>query len=197
MVPLLNNIIEFAKNNNSNKPFRVIYVGRLVEQKNLLFLLKIASETIKIDCSILFDIVGNGPLRLELEEKCLNLGIQNNVIFHGEIANNDLPKFYQNADLFLLTSYYEGFGRVIIEAGAYKLPVLSTNVTGPEDIIEDNYNGYLLELDDKKGFVEKIIYLKNKPAKRINMGSNNYKLVHEKYNVNRLKDEWINLLVKI
>ena len=195
MVPLLNKEIDFTKSNDSNTPFRVLFVGRLVTQKNLFFLLKIAAETISIDPSIIFDIVGNGTLRKELEEECKRLKIQNNVIFYGEIANSDLPKFYLNAHLFILTSYYEGFGRVIIEAGAYKLPVLSTKITGPEDIIQDRYNGYLFEINDWKGFVEKIILFKNNPEERIVMGLNNYNLVNERYSPDFLKEEWIDLLL--
>ena len=195
MVPLLNKEIEFTKSNHPNTSFRVLFVGRLVSQKNLFFLLQIAAETIVKDQSIIFDIIGNGTLRQELEEECKRLKIQNNVIFYGEIANSELPKFYQNADLFILTSYYEGFGRVIIEAGAYKLPVLSTKITGPEDIIEDNYNGYLLALDDKNGFVEKILYLKNNIEEKMNMGMNNYTLVHERYSQKKLKEHWIDLLL--
>jgi glycosyltransferase involved in cell wall biosynthesis len=106
-----------------------------------------------------------------------------------------LPKFYLNAHLFILTSYYEGFGRVIIEAGAYKLPVLSTNITGPEDIIQDRYNGYLFEINNWKGFVEKILLFKNNSEKRIVMGLNNYNLVIEKYNPDLLKEKWIDLLL--
>lgn len=195
MVPLLNQKIEFTKTNDFNTPFRVLFVGRLVSQKNLFFLLQIAAETVAKDSSVLFDIIGSGTLRHELEEECKKLGIQSNVIFHGEIANSELPKFYQNASLFILTSYYEGFGRVIVEAGAYKLPVLSTKITGPEDIIEDNYNGYLLSLDDKNGFVEKILYLKNNPEEREKMGMNNYTLVHERYSQKTLKEKWIDLLL--
>jgi glycosyltransferase involved in cell wall biosynthesis len=195
MVPLLNKEIQFIKSNESNSPFKVLFVGRLVAQKNLFFLLKIASEIIKKDQSIMFDIVGNGTLRQELEDECISLKIKNNVIFHGEIANSDLPKFYQYADLFILTSYYEGFGRVIIEAGAYKLPVLSTKITGPEDIIQDRFNGYLFEINDWKGFVEIIILLKNNPEKRTTMGLNNFNLVNERYSPNVLKEKWIDLLL--
>ena len=143
----------------------------------------------------MFDIVGNGTLRQELEEECKRLKIQNNVFFYGEIANFDLPLFYLNAHLFILTSYFEGFGRVIIEAGAYKLPVLSTKITGPEDIIQDRYNGYLFELNDWKGFVEKIILLKNNPKERIVMGLNNFNLVNERYSPDFLKEKWIDLLL--
>jgi glycosyltransferase involved in cell wall biosynthesis len=195
IVPLLNKETDFTKSNDSKTPFRVLFVGRLVPQKNLFFLLKIAAETINIDSSIIFDIIGSGPLRKELEEECKRLKIQNKVIFYGEIANSDLPKFYLNAHLFILTSYYEGFGRVIIEAGAYKLPVLSTNITGPEDIIQDRYNGYLFEINNWKGFVEKILLFKNNSEKRIVMGLNNYNLVIEKYNPDLLKEKWIDLLL--
>jgi glycosyltransferase involved in cell wall biosynthesis len=195
MVPLLYNSKHTLPKNQDDTKFNVLYVGRLVAQKNLNFLLGIAAEVIKQDSKFFFDIVGDGPLREDLQLKCINMELQNNVIFHGEIPNSELPKFYQNSDLFILTSYYEGFGRVLIEAGAYNLPVLSTRITGPEDIIENGYNGYLLELEDKKGFVEKIFYLKNNPEERISLGLNNFNLVNERYNPNTLTEKWIELLI--
>jgi len=195
MVPLLRNQAKFSRIEKIDKPFRILYVGRLVRQKNLFFLLKVAADSLLENKSLLFDIVGSGPLKKELENECLRLNIHNNVIFHDEIPNQDLSKFYLNADIFILTSFYEGFGRVIIEAGAHGLPVLCTRVTGPEDIIKDKHNGYLFELNDKKGFVEKIIWLKNNPGERIAMGLNNYNLVYERYSPDVLKNKWINLLL--
>jgi glycosyltransferase involved in cell wall biosynthesis/SAM-dependent methyltransferase len=197
MVPLLNKPTKFIGINKTDSSFRILYVGRLVAQKNLFFLLKIAAHSIKKDKSLLFDIVGSGPLKKDLEVECNRLEIQNNVIFHGEIPNADLPNFYQNADIFILTSHYEGFGRVVVEAGAYRLPVLSTRITGPEDIIEDRYNGYLLEINDRKGFVEKIFFLKNNPEERIAMGLNNYNRINERYSPIVLKEKWVDLLLNV
>lgn len=195
MVPLLNQTSNFRRVIKANVIFKVLFVGRLVEQKNLFFLLEIASEIINKDKSVIFEIVGNGPLKNKLIAECKRQNLENNVIFYGEIPNAHLPNYYSNADVFILTSFYEGFGRVIVEAGAYKLPVLSTRITGPEDIIEPGFNGYLFELNDKKGFVEKILYLKNYPDERLRMGTNNYNLVHDRYNPDILRDKWIELLI--
>ena len=195
IVPLLNVDSGISRKKLVDEPFRILFVGRLVPQKNLFFLLEIALNAISRDQSILFDIVGNGPLRQELEEKSIELGIENNIFFHGEIAYFDLPKFYASADVFILTSYYEGFGRVLVEAGAFELPVLSTRVTGPDDIVEDGFNGFLLDLQDVNGFVDKIFYLKKNEDQRLIMGRNNFILVHKRYDQKTLQNEWIDLLL--
>ena len=195
MVPLLNGDSGISRNKLVNEPFRILFVGRLVPQKNLFFLLEIAYMAISKDQSILFDIVGSGPLRQELEERSIVLGIEEYVFFHGEISYFDLPKFYSGADVFILTSYYEGFGRVLVEAGAFELPILSTKITGPEDIIDNGFNGYLLDLQDLNGFVDKILYLKKNEEQRLLMGKNNFNLVHQRYDQRTLQNEWIDLLL--
>ncbi|MEO6722081.1 MAG: glycosyltransferase [Ferruginibacter sp.] len=196
-VPLVGTKINDKEVCDSNRPLSILFVGRLVPQKNLFFWLDIAKEIIKQLPAVSFDIVGDGYLKSELQQYADKSGIANSVHFHGEVRNDLLKDYYSKADIFLMTSNYEGFGRVILEAGVFGLPVISTNITGPEDIIISGYNGYLFETGDKEGFVNCIVELFNKPQKRIELGRNNQKHVIDKFQPAKLKQEWVDLWVRV
>ena len=196
-VPLVGSSITSEKTYHSNPIPSVLFVGRLVPQKNLFFWLDIAAFINKRLPTVGFDVVGEGHLKGELREYAGKLGISNNIHFHGEVANHLLKDFYRNADIFLIASYYEGFGRVILEAGAFGLPVVSTNVTGPEDIIIPGYNGYLFEVGDKEGIANCVIELMNNPEKRKQIGDNNQKHIIENYQAEKLKQQWVDLWISL
>jgi len=175
----------------------ILFVGRLVSPKNLFFWLDVASKIINDFPTVTFDIVGDGHLKSALQQYAKELKIENHVHFHGEVKNDLLGEYYKKADIFLLTSHYEGFGRVILEAGSFGLPVISTQVTGPEDIIIQEYNGYLFKPGDIDGIVKCALELLNDPAKRLELGMNNQKHVTEKFQPAKLKREWVELWISI
>ena len=196
-VPLVGSAINNEKIYNSNHTPSVLFVGRLVPQKNLFFWLDVAEVINKHLPTVNFNIVGDGHLKEELQQYANKLGISDNIHFHGEVANHILKDFYCSADIFMITSYYEGFGRVILEAGAFELPVISTNVTGPEDIIIPGYNGYLFKVGDKEGIANCVIELLNSPEKRKQTGVNNQRHVIENYQAEKLKQQWVSLWISL
>ena len=92
-------------------------------------------------------LIGDGAQRAELEQKALALGISDKVLMPGFIA--DLGPWYANADLFVLSSDYEGFGNVIVEALEYGVPVVSTDCpVGPREILAGGRFGKLVPPGD-------------------------------------------------
>jgi glycosyltransferase involved in cell wall biosynthesis len=123
---------------------KVIAVGRLVYQKGFDLLLLAWKDVIRIHPDWVLEIVGDGPERSELIKISNELKISNNVIFYGETY--DVQSRYSDASLFVLSSRYEGFGLVLVEALAHGLPCISFNCeSGPNEIIKNNYNGFLVE----------------------------------------------------
>ena len=98
-----------------------------------------------------FDVVGDGPMRKELEGLAAELGVSDRVRFHGH--QDDPISFYQNADLFLLTSCTESLGIVVIEAMSHGVPVIAMRADGKdffnpnEELIEDDVDGFLANSD--------------------------------------------------
>ena len=131
---------------NWTGPFRLVACGRLVKVKGYGDLLRAVAMT-STHHQVHLDIIGSGPLQSELTKLAEQLGIGASVVFHGFVASPE--KIMKKADLFVLSSYSEGFGNVIVEAMALGIPVLSTDCPyGPREIIQNNENGILVPVGD-------------------------------------------------
>ncbi|MBQ8601112.1 MAG: glycosyltransferase [Bacteroides sp.] len=129
----------------NKKKFTFINIGRMIEAKRQDRLIE-ASKILKekgYDFEIW--IIGDGPLRQELEQKSKIVGTTDIVIFHG-MQKNPYP-FLKLVDCFVLSSQQEGFSIVIGESFALSKPVISTNVTGPTEILSDSIYGIVVEQD--------------------------------------------------
>ncbi len=111
------------------------HVGRFFEQKNHAFLLDIFAELCKLDadCSLL--LIGDGPLRKQMEEKCVTLSISDRVIFTG--VRSDVPELMQAMDCFVFPSLYEGLPVTMVEAQASGLPCYISDGVSSECILTD------------------------------------------------------------
>jgi glycosyltransferase involved in cell wall biosynthesis len=124
----------------------LVSVGRLVEQKGFDVLLKAFAGVRDIrDCRLI--IVGDGPLRAELQALARELGMGSLVDFLG--LQDNPYKFVSRADLFVLSSRWEGLGNVVIEALACGCPVVATDCNyGPSEILRGGAYGPLAAIDD-------------------------------------------------
>jgi glycosyltransferase involved in cell wall biosynthesis len=112
---------------DANKPY-LLYVGRLLKTKGLKYLLlglKYALEELP-DLQLI--LVGNGPYKDELKVISKALGIEKNVLFKGFIPHEELPTYYNAADVFVFPSLGEGYAMAPLEALSCGTPVISTNV---------------------------------------------------------------------
>lgn len=128
-----------------HEPIRLLYVGALLEKKAVHLLVeavaKLASEV-----NITLELVGSGPTEVQLRAQALQLGIGERVTFVGPVGSDiELMKHYRAADVFVMPSSAEGVPRVLLEAMAQSLPVVSTAVGGVPDLIRDGWNGVLVE----------------------------------------------------
>ncbi len=135
----------------------VIACGSLTFKKNFSFLLYAFSEVLKVlDAKLI--IMGEGEEKEKLTGLSEKLKIGSRVFFPGFQKNPF--KFIKSADVFALSSRWEGFGNVIVEAMACGVPVVSTNCpSGPGEIITDGKNGLLVDVADVKGMSEAILKL--------------------------------------
>lgn len=123
---------------------RVLFVGRFAPDKDLPTLLD-AFSMLKTPGATL-DLVGDGPLRAELEARVQELAIGHRVIFHGYLANP--ARLYRDARCLVLSSRYESFGNVIAEAMAHGLPVVTTATAGPQEIVAHGRFGAVVPIGD-------------------------------------------------
>jgi glycosyltransferase involved in cell wall biosynthesis len=170
----LPNVINCQEFYISAKPesdtIRLITVGRLVKEKRqerFLFLLAQLRQQTKL--KIQGQIIGDGPLRQYLEEVAAELNLGPEILeFKGRIA--DMSLIYREADIFVLTSDYEGTPNVILEAMASGLPVVAPRVGGIPDLVQDHQTGYLTDGNDAIQMQQALGKLVNCPSARLAMG---------------------------
>lgn len=133
----------------------VLAVGRLTHQKGFDLLLNSWCEVIKEKPDWILKIVGGGEDEDDLKAQAAKLGITNNVIFIP--PTKDVAEYFKTASIFCLSSRFEGFGMVLLEAKAFGLPVVSFDCDcGPSDLIRNNINGFLVEPNNTLELAKKI-----------------------------------------
>ncbi len=116
-------------------------------------------------------IVGDGPRRQEILDKAVRLGIAEDMILPGFQAN-PFP-WMVRADVFVLSSFYEGFGNVVVEAMALGTPVIASDCPcGPGEIIRDQESGFLVPMGDAEAMAERCIRLLEDPMLRETIAAN-------------------------
>lgn len=163
-------------------------VGRYTADKRQADLIRIWSRITDKNGWQLW-IVGKGEEEYNLRNLIIELKVSDSVkLVRHTTAISDI---YKKASLFLLSSWREGFGMVLLEAMAFGIPCISYNCpSGPRDVILDGYNGYLISNDDQKAFqsaVEKAIHMNSDQIKQL--GNNAFKTVKE-WNNNDIIDQW-------
>lgn len=135
----------------------IISCGRLTKQKNYPLLLKAVKLTSQ-ERDVRLVVMGDGELKSELESLALKMGLANRVEFLGFRSNPF--KYLARAHVFVLSSSWEGFGNVIIEAMTCGVPVISTRCpAGPDEIIMDGKNGILVDVDNAEALSKGILRL--------------------------------------
>lgn len=134
----------------------VIFVGRLVPQKNIFSLLRALEG---IDCSL--TIIGDGPLRqsilFEASKKKIKLE------YHEQIVNEKLPDVLNEHEIFILPSFYEGMPKALLEAMACGLAVVGSRIDGIKELIKESVNGCLCRTDPQ-AIKEAVLKLLREPA---------------------------------
>lgn len=177
------------KINRSDAKIRLCFVGRLVECKNLFSLI----DAVK-DLEIQLTIIGDGPLRKELEARSNALGI--NVVFKGIIPNNEVPIELNHADIFIQPSLYEGNPKTLLEAMACRLAVIGTDVPGINEIITYGENGLLCETS-AESIREAIQTLLNNKELRTNLGKNAAEYIRQNFSLDVLIKREVKLLEEL
>ena len=150
------------------REIKILYVGRIVKEKNLDVVIKAAREIEKeiknkFNKKTKFIIVGDGPAREYYENLSKKYGVDDIFRFIGFVKHEDTVKYYCDCDLFVFPSKFETLGLVAVEAMACGLPVVGARYLAIPDVVKDDYNGYLFDPDDPHDCCKKIILaLKNK-----------------------------------
>ena len=156
----------------SNKPFRMLFLGRLDWEKHIHNMLKAAAKLPK-DIDFYIEIAGDGSQRKYLGELAKDLKIADRVKFLGHISEEELPKAYERATVFVMPSIAELQSIATMEAMASGRPVVGANAMALPHLIHDGDNGYLFEPDDVDQFADRLLRIATADRKELDRLSEN------------------------
>ncbi|MBD1401015.1 glycosyltransferase [Pelovirga terrestris] len=171
------------------------HAGRLSSQKNQKFLIDAVSQLKKQDTNCHLKIAGSGPLEDELRAYADAKGVAEQIEFLG--FQDNIRAFMAGIDIFLLSSHWEGFGYVLVEAMAAGRPVVAFNSSSNPEIVIDGLTGYLVDNKSLEHFVAKIIDLADDPAKRYLFGKAGRKRVEQVFTEARCTENLITFLEQL
>lgn len=170
--------------------FLVGNVGRLSEQKGMEYFIEAIPKVLKECQKVKFLIIGEGEDREKLEKLITEMKLTEAVILLG--YRNDIQNVMSQLDLIVLSSLWEGFPLTPIETFCVGKTIIATSVDGTVEIVEDEYNGLLVEPYDSAMISEKIITLMNDENKKCKLESNALTTYKNKFNFEILKKEYLN-----
>lgn len=175
------------------KDKKIVSVGRLMQQKNQKMLFSAFKNVVEKYPEYQLVIYGEGPMRGMLENYAKELGIEANISLPGSVS--DVHDRIKDAEVFVLSSEYEGMPNALIEAMCLGLPVISTKVSGATDLIIDHKNGLLTELDNQKELENAMLELIGNPTLAEKLAKNAIEL-NNSLELNKIMNQWIHFIKK-
>jgi glycosyltransferase involved in cell wall biosynthesis len=161
--------------------------GRFSEEKGHEHLIELARQLNEQNINFKLLLAGKGKLENKYKKSVEMLGLSNKVIFLGFVT--DMISFHGNIDIFVLSSHYEGFGYVLIEAMAKEKPVIAFSIGSSAEIIDDGVNGFIIDKFNIPQLTEKVKLLIYNSELRKQFGQNGFKKVKELFSVERTVEE--------
>ena len=187
----INNTTDRLTDLNNNN---LISVGRLSKEKGFIDLIDVFKLIDMEDGNYSLNIVGDGLEYDRINNKIIDYNLTRKIKLLGYKDQEEINDLYVNSCLYLMTSYTESFGLVLIEAMSYGLPCIAySSAEGAKDIIVNGYNGYLIENRNEHEMAKIVLdLLKNKD--RLAELSRNAKITSEKFSAENTKKYWLEIL---
>lgn len=174
--------------------FRILFVGRLHEEKNVELLLHAAARVHAAGVDLHVDLVGDGAMRPALEELARDLGIAARVAWHGWLPKDQVAPLYRRATCLVNPSRYEGMPNTVLEAMASGLPVVASDVGGNNDLVVHEGSGFLFELPGVEAMAAALNALAASPALAQRMGALGREIVVSGYSWQSVAGRYVELL---
>ena len=174
------------------KALKVLFMTMLTEDKGIYDLLRAIPIVLRNHPDTVFNLCGEGDIG-NCKEICDRSGILANVAFPGWVSGELKIRQFQDADVFILPSYFEGLPVSLIEAMFAGLPIITTSVGGIPDIFQDGLNGYLVSPGDILGLAEKLIHLLQDKESRRSIGEYNRARAYELFDISVITKQLIRI----
>lgn len=173
---------------------RIISVGRLYPQKNQAMMIRAFAKVAAEFPDWQLVIYGEGPLRESLELIVDSLELQDRVLLPGR--TEQVVEELRKSKIFCMSSDYEGMSNAMIEAICVGLPIISTKVSGTDELIQDGENGVLVGIGQEDELVKAFIMLMSDSQIIKRMGERS-SLLASQFNINEIVNQWIKLINKV
>lgn len=168
----------------TEKDIDVLYTGRFTTGKRITDLLHAVKELKEEFPKIKVYLVGGKETDYAYNlvmESIQQLGLEKNVFIKNYVLQNKLVEYYNRAKVFVLPSLFEGTSKVVLEAMSCSLPVITTNICGMKDYVENGKTGFLIKPKDSNEMCKKIMLLINDEKKIKEFGKLGRKTVEKKF----------------
>jgi glycosyltransferase involved in cell wall biosynthesis len=173
------------RNGAARSRVEIVSVGRLAEQKNFPALIAAASLLPPGRAHVC--VLGDGPQRPLLDRLIADAGLEQTVDLHGEVS--DVRPFLAGADVFVLSTHFEGMPISLLEAMAASLPIVASDVNGLDEVVIDGTTGFLVPPDDPAALAAALRRLIDDPVKRRAFGQAAHERALERFSLQRWRDD--------
>lgn len=169
----------------------LLYIGKIEERRNILFLLGLLNELKNNDVKLV--IIGDGKEKYknDCKEYIKKLGLEKYILYKKELKQTDIIELYKNSDLFILPTKYEIFGMVLLEAMYFGLPCITSINGGSSTIIKSGVNGMIMKKFDKNSWIDSIKELLYDDKARKEIGISARKTIINNFLWDKLVDNFI------
>lgn len=155
----------------SKEPSRILFVGRLVNEKGVMVLVRAIREIVPVFPTLMLTIVGDGPIMLNINEYIRKNDLQKYVILTKNVRHDEINAYYENTDIVIVPStYFEPLATVAIEAMMAGRPVIASDAGGLVELVGDGITGLLVEPGNATQLADSVIKLLSDPKKIEAMG---------------------------
>lgn len=182
---------------------RIVTTGRLVEKKGVEYGIRAVAKLVKANHNIEYNIVGDGPLKDDLQQLIQELDVSDTIKLLGQKQQKELIEILNNSHIFIAPSVTSKNGdqdapvNVLKEAMAMGLPVVSTHHGGIPELVEDGISGFLVSERDANTLAEKLGYLSEHPESWSEMGQAGRAHVEEHYNIDKLNEYLVEIYQQV
>lgn len=177
-------IVKKDRNKKDYSAKKILFLGRLGKRKGVYDILKIAPDIINKYPDVEFIIAGDGEVD-KVKKICIDKNIDKNIKIIGWTSGDDKIKLLNEATVYLLPSYNEGMPISILEAMAYKLPIISTNIGGIPQLISNSSEGFIFEAGDLEQLKKVLDKILSDKGLREKLGNSSFDKVNSKFNLEK------------
>ena len=190
-ISIIDNVVEVTKikEKKNLNALKFLVVADLVDEvKNISGIIDAFGELKKeIPNKISLTIIGDGKDKEKLEQQVTKLQLENNIIFKGRLANNEVLETYVNYDCLVVNSYFETYSLVTAEALSVGIPVIASKCKGAEQFVIHKQNGLLVETNNNQSLKKAMQYVVDNP--QVFLPQEIRKSIENRLNNNQIADK--------